>query len=243
MKTLRKNLPRNKLILSGVILVSLILAGASGLLSPADDHGVETTEVNLGGEVLNRTETSTGRELIRNGIRLEKRESFKDGVVEDGLCHNENGDFENLDRIMHGHIQIPWHWGEGRLVSGDLVELDDGRILRRAILKINNKERLILSIESFDAHQKLLSQDYFDAESVSVRTQLRYLDPVLGFLRENCHREVVGTESIRQLNEGVILLNAPAHASGIFGFLNHVQELIGYPVKVELVEVDEWGRF
>lgn len=171
-----------------------------------------------------------------SGIALSSSLNQWSSLDEDSACDNDASTVARLEPFMSGDIPIPPSWGEGRLVSGDVVELDDGRFLRRAIISADNRNGLILSIEIFDENHQLTDHGYFDGERVKVRTDGRYHRSVLNFLKDNCHREVIG-ETFLGNSGGVIWVDAPSHASGMFGFVSHLKKTTGYPIQVELIEL------
>ena len=176
----------------------------------------------------------------RNKSPNKQYPSFKGGIAEDGVGINQTGDMEGVDALSRGAVPT-WKLGSGaRLISGDVVELDDGRFLRRAIVSTRRdargNENLVLFIETFDKMRGAVGQSYFDAERISVQTRARSHSIVLGLLQRSCHREVLGSRA-REDGGGEIWLDAPAHAAGIFGFLQHVQDLVGNYAKAELVEL------
>lgn len=166
---------------------------------------------------------------------------FKSGIVEDAPGVNQHGGMDGVDSLSKGIIPT-WKLGWGaKLISGDVVELDDGHFLRRAIVSTSRSHHgdvdLVLFVETFDKKQRAIGQACFDAERISVRTRPRSHSVVLGLLQQSCHRDVVGSMIRNDGSGGEIWLDAPAHASGIFGFLQHVQGIVGNYAKAELVEL------
>jgi hypothetical protein len=176
--------------------------------------------------------------IIRRG---ETREECLSDIDENGFLGHPNNTNENMNHekiiLMNSDIVVPDSWGETRIVSGDIVELEDGKTLRRTVLRASALEELILSIEVYDRDMQLTNHDFFSAERVRVNTTRRNHTLVLAHLRENHYRDVVA-EAGGVVGEGVVILDAPAHATGIFNAITHLRKTIGYDTKVGLIGLD-----
>jgi hypothetical protein len=172
---------------------------------------------------------------------------IKFGISEDGFKNKfgasylpkewDQGEFDAFVGIPR---EYPIEWGKVSLISGDVVELESGDVIRRSIIQTDEVPYCILCVEIFETDGSFKDKSYFHSEMVLVETRDDNHEQVVKQINKNCHRDLIYEKAPKfPGDKGIIYVDSPSHVSGIFGFLENLNSILNGQAMVRLISQSE----
>jgi hypothetical protein len=137
-----------------------------------------------------------------------------------------------LTRIAYESILLPKSLGPGgsdfQIVNGEIIELDDGTILKSTLLEIEGISDIVLCIETFGKSGEKLSQMFYNGEELKVSSINGNTSTLLAVLTEQYQYRIENSE---------IYIRVPySRESSIIQYAEQMNKDMGYILVSTLVQ-------
>jgi hypothetical protein len=161
--------------------------------------------------------------------------------VKYGIFNAQNIEDDSMTRVLkepNHKPKAPRLWGEVSIINGDIVELENGEVIRRTLLDCSKLKEPVVCIEFVDPNGKVIGQEFYDATKAVVRTTAKGHNKAIEKINATSNLIISKTEYFGEELGGIIWMETPSSPHNLFSLPKQILEITDNETKPMLLEFD-----